>query len=89
MSDSLCDKDLNVVADILMQSLDITAEQISREARLGHDLGADSLAMVEISMALEDRFGISIPDEKLEQVETVGDTYDLLAEFLHRNRGGN
>lgn len=47
-------------------------EKITDEARLEYDLGADSLDMVELSMAFEEEFGIIIPDSEAEKIETVG-----------------
>ncbi len=46
------------------------------------DLGADSLDLVQITMALEERFALAIPDERAERVHTVGDVFELMAEFL-------
>ncbi len=50
------------------------------------DLGADSLTLVEISMAIEDRFNLSIPDERWERVRTVGELVGALAELLQEQR---
>jgi acyl carrier protein len=55
---------------------------LTSDARLKEDLAADSLTLVEINMALEDRFGLSIPDERLEKVQTVCDVFELLAHLL-------
>ncbi len=52
------------------------------EARLQEDLGADSLTLVEITMVLEERFNLSIPDEVWERASTVGDVFETLAESL-------
>ena len=49
------------------------------EARFGDDLDADSLDLVELVMALEEEFGVEVPEEELEGVETVGQAYDLIA----------
>ena len=51
----------------------------SPEARFGDDLDADSLDLVELVMALEEEFGVEVPEEELEGVETVGQAYDLIA----------
>ena len=48
------------------------------EAKFGDDLDADSLDLVELVMALEEEFGIEVPEEDLEGVETVGQAYDLV-----------
>jgi acyl carrier protein len=80
----LTDTETKAVQDIVIEQLGVTRDQVTPEAMLKHDLGADSLDEVEISMALEDRFSLSIPDEKLEQVKTIGDVYELIANSLGR-----
>ncbi|MEL0194014.1 MAG: acyl carrier protein [Acidimicrobiaceae bacterium] len=49
------------------------------EARFGYDLDADSLDLVVLVMAIEEEFGIEVPEEELEGIETVGQAYDLVA----------
>lgn len=58
-----------VVADVL----DYNTDEITEESKFIDDLGADSLDVVQIVMQLEEVFGIQIPDEALEKIETVGD----------------
>src|SRR3954447_26982500 len=59
--------------------LQVTPEKVTPEARFGDDLDADSLDLVELVMALEEEFGVEVPEEELEGVETVGQAYDLIA----------
>jgi acyl carrier protein len=59
---------------------------LADEARFEEDLCSDSLALVEIAMAIEDHFNLSIPDERWDQVKTVGDLYEMLAELLQERR---
>ena len=54
------------------------ADQVKPEAQFVNDLGADSLDTVELIMALEDEFGIEIPDEKAEKIKTVGETIEYI-----------
>ena len=82
MDDLLSPEDSKAVIAILTQELGVESSQLTRDAKLEDDLGADSLTVVEINMALEERFNLSIPDERLERVRTVGDVYELLAESL-------
>jgi acyl carrier protein len=82
MNDLLSEKDANVVMEILVRELGVAEAQLTNDARLEEDLGADSLTRITISMALEDRFGITIPDEGIERIATVGDIFELLAELL-------
>ena len=51
------------------------------EASLFDDLGADSLDAVELNMALEDEFGVAVPDEKLGEMKTVADLWNCLSEL--------
>ena len=84
MTETLTDKEMTKVQDILMEQLHIQREQITLEARLMADLGADSLDMVEIAMKVEETFNLTIPDEEMENVRTVGDLHEALATFLER-----
>ncbi len=61
------------VRDVIVETLGCDAEQVTMEASLADDLGADSLASVELTMALEEAAGISIEDEALSTFKTVGD----------------
>ncbi len=58
--------------------LSVSAEQVVPEAKFADDLDADSLDLVEFVMALEEEFGVEVPEEDLEGVETVGQAYDLV-----------
>ena len=61
------------VRDILVEQLDVEEEKVSMEASIMHDLGADSLDIVDLVMSLEDEFGVEIPDDQVENIKTVGD----------------
>lgn len=61
------------VKGVIIESLNCSAEQVTMEARLIEDLGADSLDAVELNMAIEDAFGVEIPDTALAELKTVGD----------------
>jgi len=82
MNNVLSETDTNIVLDILTEQLGVERSQLTPEARLEEDLGADSLDKVEIAMALDEQFHISIPDEALEKISTVGDIFDVLSEFV-------
>jgi len=61
------------VKNIIVSKRGVEPEKVTREATFTNDLGADSLDTVELIMEFEKEFGISIPDEVAEKIETVGD----------------
>ncbi len=61
------------VRDIICTQLEVSPEQVKPEASFTEDLKADSLAVVELVLALEEAFKVEIPDEETEQIKTVGD----------------
>ncbi|MBZ0121402.1 MAG: acyl carrier protein [Sandaracinaceae bacterium] len=63
----------NKVKEIISQQLDVDVAQIKEESQFIEDLGADSLAIVELVLAFEEQFEIEIPDEDTEKIRTVGD----------------
>lgn len=69
MADSIEQK----VKDIIVDQLSVNEEQVTPEAKFIEDLGADSLDTVELVMAFEEEFGIEVPDEEAEKLQTVGD----------------
>ena len=61
------------VRKIIEEKLSVNADQITNDARFAEDLKADSLDTVELVMALEDEFGLDIPDEEADKIRTVAD----------------
>ena len=61
------------ISEILVQQLGVTKEELVPEANFVDDLGADSLDIVELVMALEEVFDIEIPDDDAEKIKTIGD----------------
>jgi len=70
------------VKETIIDQLNITEEEYSLEAAFIDDLGADSLDIVEMVMAMEDIFDIEISDEDLEQIQLVKDVVDYLKQRL-------
>jgi acyl carrier protein len=68
------------VREIIAQELGVEQEKVTDEASFVEDLGADSLDTVELVMAFEEEFGIEIPDEDAEQMQTVGQAIGYLAQ---------
>ena len=66
------------VKDIIINELGVEAEKVTREASFVEDLGADSLDTVELVMAFEEEFGMEIPDEDAEKLQTVGDAISYI-----------
>jgi acyl carrier protein len=66
------------VKDIIINELGVEPEKVTREASFVEDLGADSLDTVELVMAFEEEFGMEIPDEEAEKLQTVGDAIDYI-----------
>ena len=58
--------------------LSVSEDQVVPEAKFADDLDADSLDLVELVMALEEEFGVEVPEEELEGIETVGQAYELV-----------
>ena len=69
---------------LLVSELGLDAAKISNDAKFEEDLEVDSLGVVELLMALEDEFGVAIPDEEAENITTVGEAVDLVANKLSR-----
>ena len=61
------------VKSIVVNQLGVNEEEVTKEASFVEDLGADSLDIVELVMALEEEFGTEIPDEEAEKIRTVGE----------------
>ena len=70
------------VKKIIADQLDIDADGITDESNLADDFGADSLDLVDISMSIEDEFGVEFPDDALESISTVAD----LVKFIEDNQ---
>lgn len=69
---------LEQVRDVIVETLNCETNQVTLDARLREDLGADSLAAVELCMALEEACGVTIEDELLPTLKTVRDIMDYL-----------
>jgi acyl carrier protein len=68
------------VKKIIAEQLGVEEDEVTSEASFVEDLGADSLDTVELVMALEEEFGIEIPDEDAEKILTVGKALDYIKE---------
>jgi acyl carrier protein len=66
------------VKDIIINELGVEPEKVTPEASFVEDLGADSLDTVELVMAFEEEFGMEIPDEEAEKLQTVGDAINYI-----------
>ena len=68
------------VKSIIVEQLGVAAEDVTEEASFIEDLGADSLDIVELVMALEEEYDIEISDEDAEKIQTVGDAITYISE---------
>lgn len=66
------------VAELVAEQLGVDKKTITPESNIIEDLGADSLDVIEMLMTLEDEFGITIPDDKIGQIKTVGQIVELI-----------
>ena len=72
------------VKDIIAEQLGVKKEEIKPESSFIDDLGADSLDTVEVVMALEEEFGIEIPDEDAEKITTVGEVVKYIGNKMSK-----
>jgi acyl carrier protein len=70
----------NKVRELICQQLEVSPESLKPEASFVDDLKADSLAVVELVLALEQEFGLEIPEEDTERIKTVGDAINYIKE---------
>jgi acyl carrier protein len=70
------------VCKILAENLSVPEDQVTPQSRFQEDLDADSLDLVEAVLALEEEFGVSIPEDQMEGVRTVGQAINLVAEKM-------
>ena len=68
------------VKEVVIEQLNVAADEVKEESKFIEDLGADSLDVVELVMALEEEFDIEIPDEEAESILTVGDAIKVIEE---------
>jgi len=66
------------VKEIVVQQLGVNEEEVTEDASFVEDLGADSLDVVELVMAFEEEFGIEIPDDDTEKIQTVGQAIEYI-----------
>ena len=84
MNEILFKREIEIVDEILIDILSIAQTQIKPDAAIKEELGADSLHVTEIALAIEEQFQLAVPDEDWEKVRTVGELYEFLARKLER-----
>ncbi|MDR5695497.1 MAG: acyl carrier protein [Armatimonadota bacterium] len=75
------------VKSIIVEQLNVDEEEVTPEASFVEDLGADSLDVVELVMALEEEFELEIPDEDAEKIQTVGEAVRYIERHLEMKQG--
>jgi acyl carrier protein len=73
---------LDEVKEVVVEQLNVSPDEVKEDSKFVEDLGADSLDVVELVMALEEKFDIEIPDEEAEKIATVADA----VKFIEENR---
>ena len=68
------------VSQLIVDQLGVSVEEIKSEVSFLDDLGADSLDIVELVMAMEEEFDIEIPDDDAEKIQTIGDAFAYIKE---------
>ena len=68
------------VTEIIVEQLGVAREEVVPEASFIDDLGADSLDIVELVMAMEEEFDVEIPDDDAEKIQTIGDAFAYIRE---------
>ena len=81
------DEILRRVQDIVVDRLDVKKEKVTLEASFLDDLGADSLELTELVLAVEEEFSLKIPDEQIEQLTTVGRVVTFVESCLSASSG--
>lgn len=70
------------IKDMIVDQLDVEADEVTMDANIQEDLGADSLDIVDLIMAVEDEFEVKIDDDTSENIKTVGD----IVKFIDANK---
>ena len=78
MSDNM----LETMRKVICEYADVKAEDITMETNIRTDLGLNSLELVNMTVAIEDEFGVEIPDRDALGIETVADTIELIKKYL-------
>ncbi len=72
------------VKEIMVEQLGVNPDQVTLDAKIVEDLGADSLDVVELIMSLEEEFGYEIPDQEAEKLQTVGDVIKYIEDHQQK-----
>ncbi len=66
------------IKEVVVEQLSVSPDEVKEDSKFVEDLGADSLDVVELVMALEEKFDIEIPDDEAEKIQTVKDVIDYI-----------
>jgi acyl carrier protein len=73
------------IREIVVEQLSVTAEEVIPESSFTDDLGADSLDIVELVMAIEEEYGLEIPDDDAEKIQTIQDAINYVEERVNKS----
>ena len=74
----------SIVKEIIVEQLDVKPEDVAEAKTFTEDLGADSLAIVELVLALEEKFEVKIPDDEVDKIKTVGDAISYIKQHANQ-----
>jgi acyl carrier protein len=74
---------------VIQKRLDVAEDRVTLDASFREDLGADSLSLMDLSLAIEEAFDIEIPDEDVDKIRTVRDAVDCIESRVHAKRSSS
>ena len=73
---------LEKLREVICEFVDLKPEDITLETNVRNDLGMNSLELINMAVAIEDEFGVEIPDRAASGLETIGDAIDIIKEYM-------
>ena len=84
---TMTDQDFRELQELAAEILGVDAEQVQMDVSFARDLAADSLDLVELIAAVEDKYDVELPDDELENMKNVGDLWTFLEEKAAQKAG--
>lgn len=74
--------EINKIMELIAEQLNVNVAELTEDTKLNEDLGADSLDLFQIIMAIEEEYNVEIPTEEVEEIHTIGDIVSYLAKRI-------